>query len=1194
MAMNLTFVNRRALELFGYAQQAFDKGINALDMIAPQDRERATTNARKTLAAEETGQTIYTAIRKDGSTFPALIHSNAIYQEGKPIGLRGSIIDVTERMRTRRLLQAINQAAQAMNCALTPEAILTAVTETLHQLGFSCMILTMSADRTKLCTQYLGVETPLLKTAEKLVGLSHRDYAFRVADVDFYKEIIEKRQSAFTADTTAVMRQVVPGFAKPLAKRLVKILNFETAIAAPLIVDNKTVAILSVQAPDLTADDVPALTTFAHQVAAAWHKAELFKQSVRAEERQRQALAAKENALAEALQATQALRESEERLRQLLESSEDLIFVQDLEGRYLYYNGPARYGLSSDDVVGKTPFDFFDETTAIEVMDEMEWALEHGHPRTTEHNIVWQGEPLWFSNQRYPIKDIDGQTVAIGTISRNITERKQAEAALRESEEKYRLLAENTSDVVWVMDLNGRFTYVSPSVERHFGFTPEEILGTTMEQQLTPESADRAANLISKQLALPPSERIPSLTTELQQVTKGGAILDIEISANWQVDPEHGQPTAIQGITRDITARKRVEAALRESERRYREIFEGSRDGFVIVDIEGRFIDANQAYCDMLGYSLEELRHMQNFYEITPEKWRAWEQEEIWENRLLRRGYSGVYEKEYIRKDGGVFPVELQSYTVHNAQGVPQYLWGVARDITARKQAEKALRESQRRLRLFINASPDLYFLKDKTLKYILSNTANNKFLGRKESDIIGKTDFDLMPPEAAQGCCESDTQAIREKRTVINVEQIGERIYETRKIPVIVDNKVMGVAGIIRDITERQRLEEQLRRQEQLATVGQLAAGIAHDFRNLLTTVILYAEMALRKPGLPPNLTRYLETIIGESHKATDLVQQILDFSSRAMIERQLMDLRVFIGEVIDVLRHTIPENIHLSLAVEQPAPALVVKADPGRLQQALTNLILNARDAMPGGGELRFTLFNIEVGSDAVPPVAEMSSGTWAGLAVSDTGTGMTDDVRMHLFEPFFTTKEVGKGTGLGLAQVYGIIRQHEGYIDVETTPGEGSTFYIYLPASESAAMYTTEETTTIPRGHGELILIVEDEDVVREALVDALEMLGYRTMEAANGKAALAILDNESVALVLSDVVMPQMGGAALFEALQPCNASPPIVMLSGHPLEDKLKDLQAQGLAGWLPKPPNMEQLAQLLARVLQVNHPHSNQ
>ncbi len=1109
-------------------------------------------------------------------------------QEGAKCCKAPAELSPRDQVRAMRLLRALNQTAQTMGNALTPEEILTAVAETLQELGFSCMILTMNADQTKLFTQYLGVEVPLVKTAEKMVGLNHQNYAFRVADVDFYKDVIEKRRPAFTSDTVTVMRQVVPDFAKPLAKRLIKLMNFETIIAVPLIVENEVIGILSVQAQDLTKDDMPALTAFAHQVATAWHKAQLFKQTVRAEERQRQALAEKERALAEALQATQALQESEERLRQLLESSDDLIFVQDLEGRYLYYNGPDRYGLSIDDVVGKTPSDFFDETTAAEVMDEMEKALRHGRPRTTEHHMIWQGDSLWFSNQRYPIKDASGETIAVGTISRNITERKRTEAALRESEKKYRLLAENTSDVVWVMDLNGQFTYVSPSVERHFGFTPEETIGTTMEQLLTPESAAKAAEIISKQLTLPASKRISSITMELQQLAKDGRVIDIEISANWRGGPARGQPLVIQGITRDITARKRVEAALRESERRYREIFEGSRDGFVIVDVEGRFINANQAYCDMLGYSLEELRRKQNFYEITPEKWREWEHEEIWENRLLRRGYSGVYEKEYIRKDGSVFPVALQSYTVFDTHGEPQYLWGVARDITARKQAEAALKDSQRRLKLFIDASPDLYFLKDRTLRYTLSNTANTEFLGKTESDIIGKTDFDLMPHEAAQNCWESDTQAMRERRTVVNIEHVASHVYETRKIPVIVDGEVMGVAGIIRDITENQRLEEQLRRQEQLATVGQLAAGIAHDFRNLLTTVILYAEMALRRPGLSSNLTRYLETIIGESHKATDLVQQILDFSSRAMIERQSLDLRAFINKVVDILQHTIPENIDLSLEVNPPSPTLTVEADPGRLQQALTNLALNARDAMTEGGQLSFILFNTEIGPDASPPVAEMPPGMWVGLAVSDTGTGMTKEVQMHLFEPFFTTKEVGKGTGLGLAQVYGIIRQHEGYIDVETTPGEGSTFYIYLPASEVPAAQTKEEVSMLRRGHGELILVVEDEVTVREALVDALEMLNYRTVEAANGQAALAILSRENVALVLSDVVMPHMGGATLFQALQRRSASPPVVMLSGHPLDDKLRDLQAQGLAGWLPKPPNIAQLAELLAQILKVH------
>ncbi len=1056
--MMLTFVNRRALEQFGYSKQDFEQGVNALDVLIPEDHPRAVENITQVLNGEDIGIVEYTAVRKNGSTFPILIHSTPIYRNGALVGLRGIIIDnterqqaeqalrethaqlqatlnalpdmlfevnrqgriydfhapdpeklhvppqefvnqpvsqilppnasraimdaikqaaktghhigttytldtpegqhwfelsiatkgdlsapegrliglvrdITERTRTRQLLQALNQAALAMGNALTPTKILNAVTDTLRKLGFSCMILPLDETGTKLSTQYLGVDMPLVKTAEKLVGVSHQDYSFRVADVAFYQRVLEERVTLFTTDVTTIMRHVVPKFARPLAKQLVKLMSFEKLIAAPLIVADQTVGVLSIQASDLTKHDVPAFTAFAHQVAAAWHKARLFEQATQAENRMRQALAAQEEALAETLQATHAL---------------------------------------------------------------------------------------------------------------------------RQREEKYRLLAENTSDIVWMMDLTGQFTYVSPSIKRHFGFTPEEIVGMTIEQCLTPESAARAVKLLREQLTLPLAERARAVTAKFQQWTKDGTTVDIEITANWQIDPETGNPTAIQGITRNITERK---------------------------------------------------------------------------------------------------------------------------------QAEAALKESQRRLRLFIDASPDLYFLKDKSLRYLLLNTANAKFFGQPEADLIGKTDFDLMPEEAARGCWETDRQAMQECKPVLSVEQIGDRVYETRKLPVIIDGDVMGVAGIIRDITERTRMEEQLRRQEQLAAIGQLAAGIAHDFRNLLTTIILYTEMVLRTPDLSPSSAPPLKTILEESHKATDLVQQILDFSSRAMIKRAPLDLATFTHDVIDVLQRAIPENIPLTLDIKTPASTTTVEADAGRLQQVLTNLALNARDAMPEGGDLRFTLSTLEIGPDEARPIAEMPPGLWVCLAVADTGTGMTEDIQAHLFEPFFTTKEVGEGTGLGLAQVYGIIRQHDGYIDVETVPDEGSTFYIYLPAGETIVLSQAEEQTTFPHGQGDLILVVEDEDFVRQALVDALEMLNYRALEAADGKEALHMLARHDVALVLSDVVMPNMGGAALFEALQQSDAPPPMIMLSGHPLEHKLRDLQTQGLTGWLPKPPDIDQLGEILARVL---------
>jgi two-component system cell cycle sensor histidine kinase/response regulator CckA len=293
------------------------------------------------------------------------------------------------------------------------------------------------------------------------------------------------------------------------------------------------------------------------------------------------------------------------------------------------------------------------------------------------------------------------------------------------------------------------------------------------------------------------------------------------------------------------------------------------------------------------------------------------------------------------------------------------------------------------------------------------------------------------------------------------------------------------------------------------------------------------------------------------------------------------------FLKEVVKLLERTVPESIEISLTYG--VDEYTVSADPTRLEQAILNLAINARDAMPEGGELRIALSRTaETDEIRCVTCGQVVGGEWIRIAVTDTGSGIPPDVLPHIFEPFFTTKEVGKGTGLGLAQVYGIVEQHEGHVDVTTEVGEGTTFVLYLPALlEHRPEAPTLETETFVQGQGETILVVEDDATLRKALADTLELLNYRVLEAANGREALDILEQRAseISLVLSDLVMPEMGGQALFHAMRQRGLTLPVVMLSGHPMKNELESQQRQGLAGWLLKPPSPEQLAQLLAQAL---------
>ncbi|MCB0024666.1 MAG: response regulator, partial [Caldilinea sp.] len=406
-------------------------------------------------------------------------------------------------------------------------------------------------------------------------------------------------------------------------------------------------------------------------------------------------------------------------------------------------------------------------------------------------------------------------------------------------------------------------------------------------------------------------------------------------------------------------------------------------------------------------------------------------------------------------------------------------------------------------------------------------------------------------------------------------------RSYEVAARPVESGPVPAGWVLVLRDVSDRLAAQMQLQRQERLAAVGQLAAGIAHDFNNIMSVIITYAELSEQAPGLTPRERARLVVIREQALRATTMIRQILDFSRRSVMEMQTLDLLPLVKEQRALLSRTLPEHIEIALDF---APAdYVVKADPTRMQQMLMNLAVNARDAMPEGGRLTMALSHVVVAANAAP-LPGMAPGAWVRVQIADTGTGIAPEDMPHIFEPFFTTKEVGAGTGLGLAQVHGIVAQHGGHITVASTPGAGTTFVIYLPAlvvASDAAASVAGRLAAMPHGCGQTILVVEDDQALRTTLVEFLETLEYTVLEATDGTDALHLLDAgaEQPALILSDVVMPHMGGVALLKELYRRERRVPVILLTGHTMGDVLDGLRELGMAGWMPKPPPLRDLAE---------------
>jgi two-component system, cell cycle sensor histidine kinase and response regulator CckA len=430
-----------------------------------------------------------------------------------------------------------------------------------------------------------------------------------------------------------------------------------------------------------------------------------------------------------------------------------------------------------------------------------------------------------------------------------------------------------------------------------------------------------------------------------------------------------------------------------------------------------------------------------------------------------------------------------------------------------------------------------------------------------------------------------------------LSVTSPKQAIFELLAYPIMGAGQTEGWVLGLREVTEERQVRQRGQQQERLAAVGQLAAGIAHDFNNTLAVIVLYTQMLQHSPGMSERDRQRLETIHEQSVYATNLVQQILDFSRQSVMARQTVDLLPFLKEMLKLWERTLPENIALELDYHEPNYFVV--ADPTRLQQGLMNLAVNARDAMPEGGVLRVSLAHYLYTNANELPIAEMTPGHWFCLTVCDTGAGIPAENLAHLFEPFFTTKEPGKGTGLGLAQVYGIVRQHEGFIAVDSQvaryPGDssGTAIRIYLPLVELEPEHQRRlplpVATAVPDA---TVLVVEDDPITREVVQEVVQSFGYKVVSAADGRAALEIFVNASVPIdvVLSDMIMPDMGGIVLYQKLKKLWPDVKMIIMTGYPLEDSGRALLEQGIIAWVNKPFSAQEIAEKLRQALEVKAP----
>jgi two-component system cell cycle sensor histidine kinase/response regulator CckA len=499
-------------------------------------------------------------------------------------------------------------------------------------------------------------------------------------------------------------------------------------------------------------------------------------------------------------------------------------------------------------------------------------------------------------------------------------------------------------------------------------------------------------------------------------------------------------------------------------------------------------------------------------------------------------------------------------------------------------ETQRLLRHSQKqatRLQQIMDIVPEGIFLLNSDSRVIVANRAARAYLAQLAGSGVGDK-ITHLGTEPLKRILQHASERIP-WREVTTPE--AKHIFEVSVRPLAKESEGAIWLLVMRNVTAVRKQERYLQAQERLATVGQLAAGIAHDFNNIMAVISLYTQLVLRTPELPSKDEERLYTIQEQSERASNLIRQILDFSRQTIMDRKPLDLHPFLRELTLSVQQDVPENIRVRTEF-QPGEYLI-NGDQARLQQAIKNLVRNACEAMPVGGDLVLRLGFLILLPDRPFPLPDLTAGHWIRLEISDTGSGIERKDLAHVFEPFFSTKPLGQSTGLGLAQVYGIVKQHDGFIDVESLAGQGTTFTIFLPTFTPTDVRSLPKAGRLVVGGGETILVVEDDRPTRDALAEIITMLNYRVLTAANGEEALAIMDEnpDEVELVVSDMVMPVMGGATLYTRMQEKQPNVKMIVVTGYPLERAGQELLDQGIVAYVQKPLRVEEIAEAVQTAL---------